>query len=416
MLLLVVLYCVLCTGCALLQAHGQMKQLDAANYYTGLVQTESKSAAPTVVVLYALGDEPRAVFVDVLAGTRRVYHLAAPPGEYGIFAFEDVNGDLKYQPGEPAALYRGVALSLDAIDDPPTPAGGLGRITIAAASPDFAAPPIFGDAYAELISRREEMLGAKVAPDGGRFSAAKVREGLFQPLQFVREGRSGLFLLEPFDPKRTPVIFVHGIGGSPLDWEYVIANLDRERFQPWVYFYPSGIALGLSGLMLSTAVDDLQRRFGFSTSVVVAHSMGGIVVRGALNIVQREGRTPPVHHLVSISTPWRGHAGARWADVGPTRVPGSWLDMAPDSAFLRDLAAVPRPSHIRYTLFFGYGGGSRFSRSSSDGTVTLESMLDPVFQTRADFVFGFDEDHTSILKSPQLLSMLRKRLEAAAGP
>ena len=53
-----------------------------------------------------------------------------------------------------------------------------------------------------------------------------------------------------FDPDKIPVLFVHGIGGTPLDWKYLAKGLDRHRFQPWFYYYPSGLRLNLvSGLL-----------------------------------------------------------------------------------------------------------------------------------------------------------------------
>jgi pimeloyl-ACP methyl ester carboxylesterase len=407
---------VMAGGCGLLEAHQQMGRLDAAVYFTGIVETENEARGPIVVVLYKLGGSPEPVFLDVVPRSRGVYHLAAPPGRYGILAFEDVNRDMAYQVGEPSVLYEGSPLSLDALNDPPSSATGLGHIRIPSSAPPRALPAGFDEGYAALVKWRNEGFGAQASIDEGRFAPGRVREGLFQPLHFIAEGRAGLFMLEPYDPKRIPVIFVHGLGGSPRDWEFVVDKLDRTRFQPWVFFYPSGFSIGLSSLILNNAFDELQHQYGFTTSVVVAHSMGGLVARGALNIIQREGRTVPVHHVVTISTPWQGVAAARWADIGPTRVPGSWLDMAPNSTFLNELAVVPRPADIRYTLFFGYGGRSRFVSGNNDGSVSLQSVLAPDMQSRADVVYGFDEDHGSILRSPEMVDKLMQRMRDGLKP
>lgn len=410
-IVLLVMLCAMTAGCALITADRQMKRIHDAVYFTGTVETEKEARGPIVVVLYKVGDEPRPIFLDVIPRSRGVYHLAAPPGQYGILAFEDVNRDMQYQRGEPAALYQGTPLAMDAVNDPPTASTGLGQIRIPFAAPTVALPAVFDAAYAELVRRRNEGFGAQAAIDEKRFSPQKVREGMFAPLQFIAEDRAGLFMLEPFDPKRVPVIFVHGIGGSPRDWEEVIDKLDRTTFQPWVFYYPSGFSIGLSAMMLNNALDELHYRYGFATSVVVAHSMGGLVTRGALNIILREGRVPPVHHVITISTPWLGQESARWAGIGPTRVPGSWLDMAPGSPFLRELPTVRRPADIRYTLFFGYGGRSRFVPGSNDGVVSLRSVLPPDIQSRADFTFGFDEDHSSILKSSAMIDKLQQRMK-----
>lgn len=405
--------CALAAGCSLLQADQQMRRIDNSMYFTGIVETEKQARGPIVVVLYEAGAEPRPIFLDVVPRTRGVYHLAGAPAKYRILAFEDVNGDLIRQPGEPAVDYEGTALGIDAVNDPPTESTGLGHIRIPSdASASSAALPTFSaEAYAALMHRRGQEFGAKVAIDEARFSPPLIREGMFQPLRFIEEGRAGLFMLEPYDPKRVPVIFVHGIGGSPRDWEHVIEKLDRTKFQPWVFYYPSGFSIGLSAVMLNNAVDELHFRYDFPTSIVVAHSMGGLVTRGALNVILRENREPPVHHVITISTPWLGQEGARWADIGPTRVPDSWLDMAPGSPYLSELTVVRRPPDIRYTLFFGYGGRSRFASGNNDGIVSLRSVLPPEIQSRANFIFGFDEDHTSILSSDAMIEKLQMRMK-----
>ena len=403
--------CALASGCGFLQVDQHMRRLDVAVYFTGIVQTERDARGPIVVVLYTKdGDAPQPVYLDVVPRSRGVYHLAAPAGRYGILAFEDVNRDMQRQPGEPVVLYDGTPLGLEAINEPPSATNGLGSIRIPTSTPDVALPAVFGKAYAALLELRNEEFGAQVLIDDARFARKRVLEGLFRPLQFLEEGRAGMFMLEPYDPNRVPVIFVHGVGGSPRDWEYVIDKLDQSRFQAWVCFYPSGVPIGLSALLMSNALDELHYRYGFATSIVVAHSMGGVVARGVFNIIEREGRDPPVHHVVTISTPWQGHAAARWASFGPTRMPGAWLDMAPDSPYLRELAEVHRPADIRHTLFFGYGGPSPIVPGNNDGVVSLQSVLDPAVQSRADFVYGFDESHNSILRSQELVDKLAQQL------
>ena len=36
---------------------------------------------------------------------------------------------------------------------------------------------------------------------------------------------------------------MHGSGGNPADFRFLIEGLDRSRYQPWVYFYPTGTRL-----------------------------------------------------------------------------------------------------------------------------------------------------------------------------
>lgn len=411
------LVAVLLHGCSLLKADEQMWANDKTVYFTGIVQTDHPARGPLVVVLYRKGPQPEPVFINVIPRQRGVYHLGVPgtvaAGRYAIVAFEDVDQDLSYSPGEPFAVYEGQALPVVAsVIEPPTEAQGLGHIVIAASSLDALPPPVFGDAYDALLQRREQSFGGQVSVGQARFDAARVREGMFQPLKFAAEGQMGLFMLQPFDPGKVPVVLVHGIGGSPRDWVDVIASIDKAHFQPWVFYYPSGASIGYSALVLSSAMDELRFRHPYADSVIVAHSMGGLVAMGSLNIATREGRAAPAQLLVTISTPWLGNRAARWAQSAPTRALDSWLDIAPGSDFLDSVLDSPRPPGLCHTLFYGYGGGSRFVKGENDGVVALSSVLAQAATSRADRVVGFAEDHESILHADALLDALNQRLSA----
>ena len=39
------------------------------------------------------------------------------------------------------------------------------------------------------------------------------------------------------------MLFVHGAEGYPQQFAKLIEGLDRTRFQPWFFFYPSGARL-----------------------------------------------------------------------------------------------------------------------------------------------------------------------------
>ena len=92
----------------------------------------------------------------------------------------------------------------------------------------------------------------------------------------LKEGYAGIYFLEPYAKDKTPVLFVHGIGGSPRDLEDIIAALDRRRFQPWLMNYPSGLDIralgdGLVGLLAEDAqVHGQTRHRGIGDAATVA--------------------------------------------------------------------------------------------------------------------------------------------------
>ena len=122
----------------------------------------------------------------------------------------------------------------------------------------------------------------------------------------MKEKRGGVYLLEAYDPKKVPVLFIHGAGGTPQDWRYFISQLDRKKYQPWVYYYPTGLPIDLSAAWLNNFITQLHNQYGFQRLAVAAHSMGGLVARRfiALNAAGEGGDFDIL--LATFSTPFGG--------------------------------------------------------------------------------------------------------------
>jgi pimeloyl-ACP methyl ester carboxylesterase len=117
----------------------------------------------------------------------------------------------------------------------------------------------------------------------------KATEGLLNPNS--SQAKRGLYMLEPYDPKRIPVLMVHGLWSSPMTWMDMFNDLRsfpevRERYQFWFYLYPSGQPFWISATQLRSdlakmreAVDPHHRDRALEDMVLVGHSMGGLVSR-----------------------------------------------------------------------------------------------------------------------------------------
>ena len=248
-----------------------------------------------------------------------------------------------------------------------------------------------------------------------RFDAENVRAGLRTPYDFIRNVGPGIYFLEKYDPSRLPVLFVHGIDGSPDNFKYLIERLDRQRFQAWVYYYPSGARLGLIADHLAQTVLQVERHYRVPELIVVAHSMGGLVARGFL--LRREADRLHIPLFISLSTPWGGHNAAQIGlELSPTVV-RSWHDMAPASDYLRSLFYTPTAGRIslppltRHELLFSYKKGSSSFGESSDQVVTVASELRAEAQDEAAGVYGFDDTHMGILADPQVALRVNKLLD-----
>ena len=110
-----------------------------------------------------------------------------------------------------------------------------------------------------------------------------------------QEDNSGLFLIEPYQPGKIPVLFIHGLMSSPDTWVQMINSLKndpviRKRYQFWFYSFSSGMpVLATAGNLrqiLLAAREELgttpEARENFDKMVLIGHSMGGLVSRTLL--------------------------------------------------------------------------------------------------------------------------------------
>jgi pimeloyl-ACP methyl ester carboxylesterase len=225
--------------------------------------------------------------------------------------------------------------------------------------------------------------------------------GLWKPQDFLGSYGADVYCLETPVPGKIPVLFVHGANGSPVDFSFLVENLDRKRFQPWFFFYPTYLKLETTGALLNERIKDIHRLTGFDSIHVVSHSMGGLVARSFINKSLEENKfSIPV--FISISTPWNGSKPASLGvEYSPAHV-DSWEDMSPDSPFVEELFNVQLAENTSFFLVFTYGGNSRMQKEANDGAITLESQLSEKAKEAARETIGFHEDHSSILKSQDL--------------
>jgi pimeloyl-ACP methyl ester carboxylesterase len=106
---------------------------------------------------------------------------------------------------------------------------------------------------------------------------------LINPQKYADTAR--LTRLQPYDPARTPVIFVHGLQETPVSWTAMIESLRNnswitEHYQFWVYSYPSGYPYPYSAALFRQDLDGVDRAFpNHKRFVLIGHSMGGMICR-----------------------------------------------------------------------------------------------------------------------------------------
>jgi pimeloyl-ACP methyl ester carboxylesterase len=109
------------------------------------------------------------------------------------------------------------------------------------------------------------------------------RNLMFQPTKQENTGR--LSRLQVYNPNKIPVIFIHGLGDSQATWTPMInyLRLDstiRDRYQFWVFSYPTGLPYPIPAATLRHQLDLMGERYpNHKDIVIVAHSLGGNLSR-----------------------------------------------------------------------------------------------------------------------------------------
>ncbi len=203
----------------------------------------------------------------------------------------------------------------------------------------------------------------------------------------------GLYMLEPYDPKKIPVVMIHGLWSSPVTWLQMFNDLRadreiRERYQFWFCLYPTGQPWWESARQVRAQLDDVRKKLvreqdslnpalPINQMVLVGHSMGGLVARmqtvesedlfwnvisehdpsefsGSPETIQRLEETfrfhpnPGIRQMITLATPLRGSTYAndttRWLGRKAITLPQTFTgDYSQITARNRNLISNPGP-------------------------------------------------------------------------
>lgn len=236
--------------------------------------------------------------------------------------------------------------------------------------------------------------------------------GLYDAKAFMAHTQQYIFSFETINKRKTHVIFVHGSGGTPRDFKFLVEGLDRERYQPWFYFYPSGMPLKKLGSNLANIIrySSANNRDKPLRIIIVAHSMGGLVGLSTLNQLCNEDSAKSIRGYISFNSPYGGvESAATGVKHAPAVIP-AWRDVAAGSAFLDEMHRGEGIKRFPSYLFFGYKTGT-----SSDGTITLQSQLEGNVHLRAFKSLGFNATHDGILHDGQVRKVFIQALAEIDG-
>lgn len=175
-----------------------------------------------------------------------------------------------------------------------------------------------------------------------------------------------LFLMEPYDPNKEPLIMIHGLLSTPLAWAKISNDLwadeqVRKRYQIWHFLYNASAPSLYSARLLRAQLRELRELLdpegndpAMRRTTLLTHSMGGLIAKGlvispgnafweaSFKVPHETLKLSPedrvvledafewqgdrsIHRIIFICTP---HKGSAFAD-NPIGKLGSWLTKPP---------------------------------------------------------------------------------------
>ncbi|WP_108061441.1 lipase/acyltransferase domain-containing protein [Poseidonibacter lekithochrous] len=236
--------------------------------------------------------------------------------------------------------------------------------------------------------------------------------GMYDPASFMKAVPTMFYATQEDVSHKIPVVFVHGIGGSPRQFNPIIKHIDKDRYKLWFFYYPSGGDLDqLSDLFYTLFLSGDVISLGKMPLVVVAHSMGGLVVRKSFNKYEGNTNENKVELFVSIASPFGGHPAAESGEKYGLIVLPSWKDLNPNNQFIKELYKKQLPKFVNHQLFYAYKNPSILKvKSNNDGVVPLSSQLHSEAQMQSQNQFGFNSSHNDILENKNMIDLLLKNM------
>lgn len=164
--------------------------------------------------------------------------------------------------------------------------------------------------------------------------------GLVNPSVVLSDAALGF--VEPYQPGKIPVIFVHGLRDNPYTFTDIVNGLRTcpgflDQFQIAGYRYPTGVSFVRTAALFRRSLRNMEATYdpqhrdpGLQNSVLVGHSMGGL--------------------LIKLQITWSGDALWNLASTQPL---DSLVTTESTRTFLRDLFFFEPLPFVRRVVFMG---------------------------------------------------------------
>jgi len=389
-------------ACALKAIKKQSIELENLAQISGKVFVKGETEHSVVIAAITYNNNKVTIVDQSRVDKNGAYQFYLLPNKYLLAAYIDKNNNLIRDPDESAALYsQGNKRFTDVVLTNKQTV----NVDIITIDPNKVISP------AKLVhynsNKMAANIGRVISLNDIMFSKVNSDMGLWRPIDFFKEIGGGLMFLQPFDKDKTPVLFIHGISGNPREFTHIIKQLDHDKFQPWILYYPSGLPLPLISNYMVKTLTSLHHKYGFSNMQLISHSMGGLISRDFLRRQQINKLPFRTSLFITINSPMYGmDEAARGVSESPIVI-ASWRDLATNSDYIKSLHQWTIPKSIPYHLFFSY-----LPNEDGDGSVPMHSQLSISLQDEAKRIYATQGSHTGVLADEQFINRLTKIMAA----
>jgi len=209
--------CFFTTGCTLIKLKKDVDRGLESTVLIGRINADLSGNGPIIVAACSTSEEKKIAHYTVLHDSGE-YELMVGQGNYYVFAYRDKNSNLIYDAGEPAGQYGDpklvVAPAVGVVFDIDFDIPEEGRnIVIPHGS-------IISSVKPKTLHSRQA--GDIADLDDERFSEEHGAKGFWEPGSFFKQFGGNIYFLEEYDPEKTPILFIHGAGGTPKGWWYLL--------------------------------------------------------------------------------------------------------------------------------------------------------------------------------------------------
>jgi len=217
-----------------------------------------------------------------------------PADNYKVFGFTVRNRT----PGLGLPLIAVVKQSLDAPNGGALPvtaflriSGGLKELGSGKATATLELYSAYDDTEVKVNGRTVPLETDSTAPLAYRLNDGKIWS--LGVKRFLGGGKisNPMIFIQPYEPGRIPVVFVHGTASSPVWWAEMLNTLRadptiRKRYQFWFFQYNSSNMIMLSAADLRGTLSDMVKQLdpegkdpALQQMVVIGHSQGGLLTK-----------------------------------------------------------------------------------------------------------------------------------------